>query len=406
MRIATSVVAACATLFASSTTALAQGQVLTLAEVLARARERAPQIVSAQLTLEELRGRLAGASLRVQSNPEVDAGLGNREGPERRFTEFELGLSQSFEPGSRRTERMAGANASIAHATADIEEVTRIAQRASAVAFHRVLHADERIRLLTASEGLAENVYSIADRRFKAGDIAVLDVNIARASLARLRAEREAAEAGKAVALGELKQLLQVEGEIAAAGDLTNPAAVALDGLLASAAQRPEIRSLESAIQEAEAESRLGDAFSKPDYGLGVRYSREEGDHIVLGGLTLSLPFFAKGQELRAVGAARAARFRAELDATRTRIRLEVQSALDAYSHRRNAVRLLETDAIAGLDENETLTARSFEVGQLGLLDLLLIRRAILDTRSQYLDALLDAAVARIELDAAAGVLR
>ena len=52
------------------------------------------------------------------------------------------------------------------------------------------------------------------------------------------------------------------------------------------------------------------------------------------------------------------------------------------------AVRVLETEAIPGLEENETLTTRSFEVGQIGLPDLLLIRREILDTRSQYLDAL------------------
>jgi hypothetical protein len=38
--------------------------------------------------------------------------------------------------------------------------------------------------------------------------------------------------------------------------------------------------------------------------------------------------------------------------------------------------------------------------------DLLLIRRETLDTRFQYLDALLEAALARIDLDSSAGVLR
>ena len=70
------------------------------------------------------------------------------------------------------------------------------------------------------------------------------------------------------------------------------------------------------------------------------------------------------------------------------------------------AVRLLEAEAIPGLDENETLTTRSFDVGQIGLPELLLIRREILDTRFQYLDALLEAALARIDLDASAAILR
>jgi outer membrane protein TolC len=50
--------------------------------------------------------------------------------------------------------------------------------------------------------------------------------------------------------------------------------------------------------------------------------------------------------------------------------------------------------------------ARSFEVGQIGLPDLLLIRRELLDTRAQYLTTLLEAALARVEIDAAAAVLR
>jgi cobalt-zinc-cadmium efflux system outer membrane protein len=151
---------------------------------------------------------------------------------------------------------------------------------------------------------------------------------------------------------------------------------------------------------------RLGLSFSKPEYGVGVRYSREEGDRIVLGGMSVTLPMFSKGQEQRAVGAARVARLRAELDAARARVQLGVRTAFDAYTRRVSAVRLLEADAIPGLQDNERLATRSFEVGQLGLPELLLIRREILDTRFQHLDALLEAALARVDLDASAGILR
>jgi cobalt-zinc-cadmium efflux system outer membrane protein len=379
---------------------------MTLAEVLARAREQAPQIVSARLAVEETRGRLVGASLRRQTNPELEASLGNQAGPDRRFTDYEIGIGQSFEPGSRRSARIAAAEAAIAQSSAIVDETTREVLRAAAGAYFRTLHAQERIRLLGATQELAANVHAIADRRFKAGDVAVLDVNIARASLARARAAREAVEAEKAVAVAELKRLLRIEQEIQVAGELARPEPVDLTTLQQAATQRPELRALEASVREAEAEIQLGTAFSKPDYGLGVRYSREEGDHIVLGGMTVSLPVFAKGQELRAVGTARAARLRAELEAARAIVQLEVRAAFDAYNRRVAAVRVLEADAITGVDENERLTTRSFEVGQLALPELLLIRREILDTRSQYLDALLEAALARIDLDASAAILR
>jgi cobalt-zinc-cadmium efflux system outer membrane protein len=408
MRIGSCVVAVCAAICVQASVANAQPQAraMTLAEVLARAREQAPQVVSARLAVEEMRGRLLGASLRLQTNPELEANLGNREGPDSRFTDFEIGLGQRFEPRSRRSARVAGANAAIAQSSANVDETTREVLRLAAGAYFRVLHAQERIRLLGATQDLAANVHSVAERRFKAGDIAVLDVNIARASLARVRAEREAAEAVRSLAVGDLKQLLGIDGDIRVEGELTRGTQPDLTALLQAAAQRPELRALEAGVQEAEAEAQLGRTFGRPEYGVGVRYAREEGDQIVLGGVTISLPVFSKGQELTAVGSARAARLRAQLDAARTRVQLEVRSLFEAYSRRIAAVRVLDTEAIPGLDENETLTARSFEVGQLGLPELLLIRREILETRSQYLDALLEAALASIDLDASAGVLR
>jgi cobalt-zinc-cadmium efflux system outer membrane protein len=379
---------------------------MTLADVLARAREQAPQIVSARLALEETRARLVGASIRFQRNPDVDGWVGRRTGPEGEFTDFEVGWAQGFEPGSRRSARLAGANAAIAQSSAHADEVTRSVLRSAAAAYYQAVHANDRIRLLDAAHELASSVFSTADRRFRAGDIAVLDVNIARATLARVRAEREGAEALKATALGELRQLLRLDIDVGVEGTLSRPTDADLGAALLAASQRPELRALEAAIQEADAELQLGQSFSKPEYGVGVRYSREEGDQIVLGGVTLALPIFSTGQEQRAAGSARAARLRAELDAARARVQIEVRAAFDAYTRRLAAVRVLEADAIPGVEENERLTTRSFDVGQIGLPALLLIRREILDTRFQYLDALLEAALARVDLDASAGVLR
>ena len=406
MRMGTRTVAVCAVVSLHATVTAAQGRPMTFEEVLARAREQAPQIVSARLAVEEARGRLLGSSVRLQSNPQVDAAIGTRHGTGTRCTDFELGLGQSFEPGARRSARIEGANAAILQSSANVDEVTRTVLRLAASAYFRAVHANERIRLWNNAHDLALNIYTTADRRFKAGDIAVLDVNIARASLARVKAEREGAEAAKALAVGALRQLLRLETDVDVAGPLSPRAETDLSESLRTASQRPDIRALEAGIQEAEAELKLGLSFSKPEYGLGVRYSREEGDQIVLGGMTVTLPMFSKGQEQRAVGSARAARLRAERDAALTRIRIEVRSSYDAYNRRLGAVRVLEAEAIPGLDENEQLTTRSFEVGQLGLPELLLIRREILETRAQYLDALLEAALARIDLDASAGTLR
>jgi cobalt-zinc-cadmium efflux system outer membrane protein len=404
MRMGTTTMAVCAIVCAFANDAAAQGRAITLSDVLTRAREQAPQIVSARLALEETRARLIGAS--VRNNPELDAWVGNRNGPTDRFTDYQFGLTHRLEPGARRSARVEGANAAIAGSTASIDEVTRTVLRQAAAAYFRAVHASDRIRLLNATYEVASSIYTAADRRYKAGDIAILDVNIARASLARVRADREGAEAAKALAVGDLRQLLRLDGDATVDGSLSTPAPADLDVALQAASARPELRALAAAIEEAEAERRVGLSFAKPQYGVGVSYSREEGDQIVLGGMTIALPFFSKGQEQQAAGAARAARLRSELEAARARIDAEVRAAFDAYDRRLAALRILETDAMTGLDENEQLTTRSFEAGQLGLPGVLLIRRETLDTRFQYLDALLEAALARIDLDASAAMLR
>jgi outer membrane protein, heavy metal efflux system len=406
MRIGRSAVAACAAVCVSTGIAGAQGRALTLADVVARAREQAPQVVSARLALDEARGRLRGAALLFQTNPEIDATVGSRQSRDSRFTDLEIGVGQAFEPRARRSARIAGANAAIAQGTADIDETVRVVLRSAAGAYYRALHASEHLRLLARARELAAGVHAVADRRFKAGDIAILDVEIARASLARVAAGQQAAEAARALGIGELRVILQIPEEITVAGALTGGGEADLQRLLDSAAQRPELQVLRAAVQEAEADLQLGRSFSRPEFGVGVRYAREEGDQIVLGGLRVTLPVFSSGQELRTVSAARAARLRTELEAARARVDMEVRIAFEAYSRRLAAVRTLEADAIPSVDEAETLATRSFEAGQIGLPELLLLRREILDTRTQYLDALLEAALARVELDASAALLR
>ena len=409
MRIERSVWALCATACLHSAIVSAQSAPLTLADVLIRAREHAPQVNVATLTREESRGRLVVASRRFQSNPDLDVGIGNRHEREtgERVLDVQVGIAQSFEPGSRRAARVAGAQAALDQGSADLEETTRRVVTAAADAFYRLLHADERVRIRRTALELATTVASAADRRFAAGDIAVLDVNLARTSRARLGAEIEGAEAARALAAADLQQLLGFDRPVTVTGSFNDAIGEPdLERLLSVAASRPDVRALEAGLREATAERQLGESFGRPSYGLGGRYSREERDHVVMGTFSITLPLFANGRELVTTGTARTARLRAAADAARLRVRTEVTAAYEAYRHRVAAVQLLETDALTNVDDSLALAARSYEVGQIGLPDLLVLRRELLEARYQQLDALLEAALARVQLDASAGVLR
>ena len=68
----------------------------------------------------------------------------------------------------------------------------------------------------------------------------------------------------------------------------------------------------------------------------------------------------------------------------------EVRTAFDIHRSKLEAAEDLRQNAVQALDENETLARRSFEEGEINLLDLLLIRRDASEMKLIYLNQLLE----------------
>jgi outer membrane protein TolC len=485
---------------------VAQPTSLTFEQVAARVRDQAPRVLAARARIDEARGRLAGARQRLPENPVIEAAAGPRQMSGGRLTDVDLSVSQGFEPGGRRAARLASAEAGVAREAATADAVLLEAMGDAAGTFFRAVHAREQMAILTDAARLAGEVVHVAQRRYDAGDIAILDVNVAKADAARAQSRVRAAQASLMAALGELQVLLGLESAAAAAappaaaaaveagagagarseagaaaafevgagagagseakagagaragseaaaaaafevragagagaeakagagagagseaggstagfgfgsasasaglevrGDLRRVSTWSAADLLARAATRPELRVLDAEAAEASADVRLGRSLTLPDFGASVRYARDSGDRVVMGGLTVTLPLFARGQELQATGTARARRATLERDAATRAFAQQVRTAFNVYQERRAAADLIERDALPGLTENEALARRSFEVGQISLPDLLVLQRDMLSTRLEHLDDLLEATIAGVRMELLAGV--
>jgi cobalt-zinc-cadmium efflux system outer membrane protein len=392
----------------SQTAVRAQSVSLTFEDALVRAREQSPSVLVARARIEEARGRLVGARIRYRDNPTFDFAAGPRSVDGTTLTDIDLGVSQLFETGGQRAARMSGAEAEIRRETATANEASRVAVRDVALAWLRTLHAQERVALLSRAETVAADVASVANRRYAAGDIAVLDVNVAKSALARGRAARMAAEAERSAASGELQRLLGLPRgqQPTARGELRRVVRADMPSLVSAVENRPDLQVLREEIASAAADVRLGQASTRPDVGVGARVKREEGHTAVIGEFTLALPAFARGQELFATGTARGSRARLELETRRVAAVSEIETLLATRATREAAVAAFEEEALPDLDENESLVQRSFDVGQISLPEVLLIRRELIETRLEYLDRQLEAAEAAVTLDSAAGVLR
>lgn len=382
----------------------AQERVLTLEEALDLARQRGAEVVLAQGRIEEARARQAQAGRRFQEDPalEVDAGL--REAGD---LDFEASVSQDLYAGRLRAARLASTQAGLDRAEAELAEARRRLLRDVWTTFAHALAAREQVALLARSRQAADALLATAERRYEAGEATALEINRARTAAASARAEQGAAEADASADLAGLKALLGLPPDetVRVQGTLAPRPPVELQTLLASLGGRPDLKALEAELREAEAEVLLGQALGRPDWGVRAGVGRDEGDGLVTAGVVVSLPVHDRGRETVAVGQARAAALRQALATARAAAGAEVRGRHSALSHQLAALRELESLALPALDDNESLALKSFEAGEIDLGELLLVRREILETRLAYLERLLDAALTRLELEAAAGAL-
>jgi cobalt-zinc-cadmium efflux system outer membrane protein len=387
--------------------AAGQERSLSLSEALETARARAATILAAAGRVEEARARLLPASRLRREGPVLEAGGGRRQAGAT-YADYEIQISQAFEPAARRQARLAGAEAAVETARAELEDTRRVYLGEVAAAFVRALAAAERLRLTERTDGIAADLLAAEERRFAMGESTALEINRARTAAARARAEQRAAEGESWGESGQLGALLGLADEAppTPAGRLRDVPSLDLPPLLAQLPERPDLRALDAAVREAEAEVRLGEALRRPDFGARTGYAREEGADIVSLGVAVSLPFAGRGEEERAAGAVRAASLRAQREAAQRTAEAELRGAFERYRRRVEAVAELERTALPAIDDNEALARRSFEAGEIDLGELLLIQREILETRLTHLDLMLDARLAAVELETKAGGLR
>jgi cobalt-zinc-cadmium efflux system outer membrane protein len=388
--------------------AAAQSSELTLEEALALARQRAPALLQAAGRVAEARGPVAGAAPLLRDNPTVELEAGPRTlANGERGLDVGVGLVQPIELGGKQGARRDSASAGLARETAQQRDTERRVLGDVAATFLRALHARERLRLAREAEAAAVSTAQSAQRRFEAGDVPVVDVNVARVALARARADVAGAEGDEASLLYMLRALLGVglAQPLGVRGELRALATVDVPPVAPRGAERPDLVALEAERAQAEADLRLGRSGAWPDVGVGVRYQREADESAVLGTLSVPLPLFARGQEARVTGEARVRRLQGLLEAARREREVQVEAARIQHRKRREALELLERDALPLLADNESLARKSYEAGEMGLAEFLLVRRDTLEARAAHLDSLLQAALARVQLAVETGAL-
>lgn len=395
--------------------AFAAPPALTLEEAWRQAEEANPTLRAALAAVPAAEGELRDARALLWNNPQVSVEGIQRKVPQVSNStqvnqEWGLGLTQTFEIAGQQGDRRAAAGQSLSATQQVIAETRRQVRAEVESSFTRALSLQLRIQTEEVTLKLIEDAAQAVGKRVAAGEDSRLDGNLARVDAERARNQVALLREQLVQARAELAALLQLPpNELPEVQGALDPASASysLEDLLNSAADRPALRALDHREQAAKSRLDLERATRYPDISVGLGAGRDgppdAREKLVRLSVSLQLPLFR--QNAGGIGRATTeyTQTQIEREATGRDVRAQVVALWERFTHLKARVERLKESVLPSLEENQRLSSTSFRAGEIGLLQLLLVNRQVLDGQRDLLDARTELRLTQVALEAAAG---
>ncbi|MCC6212236.1 MAG: TolC family protein [Burkholderiales bacterium] len=392
----------------------AWAQTLSLEDAWRIAEQASPALNSARAARHAVEGQQAESAALLWNNPAVVLDPVRRtvpqaSGSERRMNEWHAGVAQTFEIAGQQGLRRETARLDLAALERSVEDIRRQVRADVEERFVRVLALQRRLALETENLGLVQSAAQAVRKRVAAGEASRLDGNLAAVEAERIRNQLGQLAESLISARAELAQLMQLDpGKLPEAdGEIAKAAGYSRDALLESASRRPQLQAL--AQREDAARTRLDfeRAAAVPDITLGVSAGREGPTDMRenLVGVTVSLPLPLFRRNQAGIGRAMSdlTATQIERQAAQRDVRAAVLSIWPRVERLRERSARLRSAVLPPLEENLRLSRRAFAEGEIGLTELLLVNRQVLDGRRDALEAETELRLAQVALERAAG---
>lgn len=364
---------------------------VSLPEALSMAVDANPELAARSWDPIAARGDLRQASvfafnpeLRFESRAPSD-GLGER-------YEAELGLE--IEIAGQRGLRTRAAREGLLSADSRFRDGGRLVLAYVARSYHRLVAAEERVALLGEIEASNERLAAAVRTQLAEGEVSVLEANFVAVEAARARARAIQERSLRATAILELGRMLGVDAErglrTVGPGPVSDSAPASLDEAFRRArTDRPDVQAREREVEWARQVERLARRERLPNLRLAALATREDPlvDPRFGVAIGMEIPLFNRSQGVTDRRTAEVSTARAELRATETIVRLEVEDAYRRYQTASREVELLEGELLGPSRENQRLLDIAYREGKIDLASLLLVRNQLLDAELAHWDA-------------------
>lgn len=393
----------------------ASAQTLTLEEAWRIAEEANPALKSARAGRHSLEGQRAESAAPLFNNPVLGIDPSRRVvpqagGPDMRIREWSASLSQTFEIAGQQGYRREATRYEIGAFDASVDELRRQIRAEVEERFVRVLSLQHRGSLEAENLKLVESAAAAMGKRVAAGEASRLEGNVASVEAERTRNQIGLLGENLTAARAELALLLQLPPahlpEVS--GEITKTMQYSREKLLDSASRRPQFAALQNRENAARSRLELERASAYPDVTLGVTAGREGPsefrENVVGLAVSVPLPLFRRNQ----AGVGKAMSDLAQAQVERQAAARDVQAGVIAQLARVDQLRertvRLRASVLPPLEENLRLSQSAFREGEIGLTELLLINRQVLDGRRDALEAETELRLAQVALERAAGL--
>ena len=379
---------------------------LNLEEALATLAQNSPAVAAARARYDAARGDSISTRT-YPHNPTVSVSSARREGIDGDSSDRGFELSQEIELGGQPWKRGRASEAEAAAAGAahrgELQELVARVHRA----FVRAASARDHLDVDERDHALASRLLEIAEKRRDAGVATDVDVLVARAAVGRAERRRQASAADYFEACSRLGSLIGLDRAPLPDGHPPDTELPAVEELVtACLKEHPRLAAGRSDLDAAQARLDLARASLVPTLELAAFREREEGTDDITGiGVSLHIPVFDRRVGPRAVARAE----RALADAEEARLKLQLEQEVRASFARREASiaarNAIDREVLRGLRDGLRLLERSYETGKMGLADLIVMKRELLDGERDFVDVSTEYWLSTIELRLAAGTI-
>ena len=387
---------------------------LSLDEALTRAETASVIVRRARAERALVASRDVGASLLLPSNPVAAFGAGRRreviDGTGRaQGLQMAAHLEQTFEVAGQRGTRRAEVARQL-DAAGWRETAARVETRARARgAYIGTLLADAQLAAARRRIDLVHQLVEGVRTRVQSGAASSVDLHLARVEQGRAIRDRAAAEQSRAMALAELRVLVNLPPGTAIT--LTTvmgppPARVASMSPLLERAQtyRAELKQISAERDATDAAITRLSREATPNPTLFVDYQRDlPGQTYLGGGVALPLPFFRRNQGELAVARSDRDRLGEESALAGREVAAEVERAFRSAAVQGELLHAIETEMLPAAESAVDLITQGWRAGKFDLFRVIQASREAAETRRDYLVALGALWEATIALDRAVG---